>query len=194
MLFCLCSVLFIAIGCRPRGILSSGAMRSVLADLHKTDAMLQLSGLKSSDREIKAIYYAQVLERHGITQAQFDSSLVWYTAHPQLFNKIYPKVLNDLEAEEGFYKAQIEEKMNKRSISKEELTSSRFTPNISLDTTFYELVADAYPIRRNDWMVDTTVVNDADTLMHDSIDELLPEVSVLGGGVIDSLGSGIDLP
>ena len=169
-------------------------MRSVLADLHKTDAMLQLSGLKSSDREIKAIYYAQVLERHGITQAQFDSSLVWYTAHPQLFNKIYPKVLNDLEAEEGFYKTQIEEKMNKRSLSKEELTSSRFTPHISLDTTFYELVADAYPIRRNDWVVDTTVVNEADSLMHDSIDEFLPEVSVLGGRVIDSLGSGIDLP
>ncbi len=84
-------------------------MRVVLVDLHKTEAMLQVAGLGIKDQDIKSIYYAQVLERHGVTQAEFDSSLVWYTAHPQLFDKIYPKVMADLKKEEEKYVALLAE-------------------------------------------------------------------------------------
>lgn len=97
-------VAVLAVSCRPRGILHSWEMRDVLVDLHKTDAMLQLNGMRYNE-ESKRIYYAQVLEKHDITQAQFDSSLVWYTAHPKLFDKIYPKVLAKLEAEEAEFLA-----------------------------------------------------------------------------------------
>ena len=75
----------------------------MLVDLHKTDALLQVTGLQYGHEEAKGIYYAQVLANHGITQAQFDSSLVWYTAHPQLFDKIYPKVLAQLQSEEAAF-------------------------------------------------------------------------------------------
>lgn len=96
------AVLFV--GCRPKGILSSGEMRAVLTDLHKTDGLIQMYGLNYGHEEVKNIYYAQVLEKHGITQAQFDSSIVWYTAHPVLFDKIYPKVQADLKAEHEAFK------------------------------------------------------------------------------------------
>ena len=86
-------------GCRPRGVLSSREMRSVLHDLHRADAILQVAGYNYGHDEALAKYYQQVLEKHGLTQAQFDSSLVWYTDHPQRFDKIYPKVVADLEAE-----------------------------------------------------------------------------------------------
>jgi len=86
----------------------------VLVDLHKTDAMLQLTAMNFGHEEEKRIYYAQVLEKHGITQAQFDSTLVWYTAHPQLFDKIYPKVMADLKAEEEAFVALHEEELNAR--------------------------------------------------------------------------------
>ena len=71
-----------------------------MVDLHKTDAILQLNGMAYGHEEEKAIYYSIVLSKHGITQAQFDSSLVWYTAHPQLFDKIYPRVMAELKDEE----------------------------------------------------------------------------------------------
>ena len=87
-------------GCRPKGILHSRQMREIIIDLHKTDALLYVKGGHAVSREAKMIYYAQVMENHGVTQAQFDSSLVWYTAHPALFDKIYPKVLKELKAEE----------------------------------------------------------------------------------------------
>ena len=104
LLIGLVAVILLA-GCRPKGVLSSGQMREVLAELHKTDGLMQVHGLNYGHDEVKNIYYAQVLEKHGITQAQFDSSLVWYTAHPVLFDKIYPKVQADLKAEHEAFKS-----------------------------------------------------------------------------------------
>lgn len=100
----LCVIFPTLSGCRPKGILHSWEMRELLVDLHKTDALLQISGLQYN-QEKKNYYYAQVLEKHGTTQAQFDSSLVWYTAHPKLFDKIYPKVLKELKEEETQFTA-----------------------------------------------------------------------------------------
>ena len=115
------SLLFCLTGCRPKGILHSWEMRRVLVDLHKTDALLQVSGLYNMSTEDKALYYAQVLEKHGVTQAEFDSSLVWYTAHPQLFDKIYPKVMKDLKAEEDAFIALHEAELNMTPESRDEI-------------------------------------------------------------------------
>ena len=124
-------------------------------DLHKTDALLQMSGLGMKDQEAKQIYYAQVLEQHGVTQAQFDSSLVWYTAHPQLFNKIYPKVLAELEAEEKDYLTQLEIEKN--------AMPQKMVWNGAFDTTHVCLLDEIYPTLR---AVRPSV--------HDTIDQLLP--------------------
>ncbi len=112
LVLCLLSIVFTLPSCRPKGILHSWEMRKVLIDLHKADALLQIHGLSQASPEDKALYYAQVLEKNGVTQAQFDSSLVWYTAHPQLFDKIYPKVLADLQAEEEAFVAQHEQALH----------------------------------------------------------------------------------
>ena len=99
-IFFIAALAVVMTGCRPKGILTSRQMRHIIVDLHKTDALMYEKGIHNNKREAKAIYYAQVMEKHHTTQAQFDSSLVWYTAHPALFDKIYPKVLKDLKAEE----------------------------------------------------------------------------------------------
>ena len=85
-------VLMVFAGCRPKGILSSRQMQNVLYDLHRADAILRQYDLELGPDEVLAKYYEVVLEKHGITQAQFDSSLVWYTDHPSRFDKIYPKI------------------------------------------------------------------------------------------------------
>ena len=96
---------FLMTGCRPKGILHSWELRALLYDLHRMDALLQVSGKQYESDEVRNIYYAAVLEKHGVTQAQFDSSLVWYTAHPQLFDKIYPKVIARLMEDEQQFEA-----------------------------------------------------------------------------------------
>ena len=103
---CLISIVLCLTSCRPKGILHSWEMREVLVDLHKTEALIQIAGIQHGHDEAQNIYYAQVLEKHGITQAQFDSSLVWYTAHPVFFDKIYPKVQAELKAEHEAFMAE----------------------------------------------------------------------------------------
>ena len=68
-------------------------MQSVLYDLHRAEAIIQVSSMAFGHDEETAKYYQVVLDKHGITKAEFDSSLVWYTNHPQRFNKIYPKIM-----------------------------------------------------------------------------------------------------
>lgn len=94
----LCVALAI-VGCRPDGVLSNKEMRDVLYDLHRMDGALQTAGYNYGHDEEVSAYYQSVLDSHGITQAQFDSSLVWFTDNPQIFNKIYPKVVARLQAD-----------------------------------------------------------------------------------------------
>ena len=98
-------VLIALSGCRPKGLLTSRQMRKVLYDLHRADAILQVEGLTYGHDEDVAKYYQVVLDKHHITKAEFDSSLVWYTDHPQLFNKIYPKVMNRVMDEKAQWEA-----------------------------------------------------------------------------------------
>ena len=55
------------------------------------------------------------MAKHGVTQAQFDSSLVWYTDHPLLFNRVYPKVLDQLKAEQELYEQRTAEVVDLRA-------------------------------------------------------------------------------
>ena len=114
------------LGCRPRGVLSNREMREVLYDLHRADGAIQVAGYNYSHDQELAGYYKNVLDKHGITQAEFDSSLVWFTDNPQIFNKIYPKVIERLEAdfkvEEQIRDANREKKLasKKRTVSSPE--------------------------------------------------------------------------
>lgn len=99
LLLCGCSFLLTLGGCRPRSVLSIREMREVLYDLHRADGAIQVAGYNYSHEEELSSCYQSVLDKHGLTQAQFDSSLVWYTDHPQIFNKVYPKVVERLEKE-----------------------------------------------------------------------------------------------
>ena len=158
-------VLFTLSGCRPKGILHSGKMREVLVDLHKTDAMLQVAGKLHVSSKEKSLYYAQVLEEHGVTQAQFDSSIVWYTAHPQLFDKIYPKVLADLKDEETRFLAV-------NGLSPEPETG---TANDSLPAPVFRK-ADLDSVL---WVTRHVMPSTWQPLVHDLEDEFFPEVGVL---------------
>ena len=117
------------VGCRPRGVLSNREMRDVLYDLHLTDGAIQVAGYIYSHDEEVAGYYKNVLDKHGITQAEFDSSLVWYTDNPQIFNKIYPKVIARLEKDLAVTKVLRDAEQAKKS-NKKPSTSSK--PHIPL--------------------------------------------------------------
>ncbi|MBO6306197.1 MAG: DUF4296 domain-containing protein [Paludibacteraceae bacterium] len=149
----LCACTLGLTGCRPKGILHSSEMREVLVDLHKTDALLQVSGLQYGHNEALDIYYAQVLEKHGITQAQFDSSIVWYTAHPLLFDKIYPKVEADIEAERTAFQTEYAAELNLRPTTGKDETAGKETEQFTLDQldSIIWVNLHGYPTSWNPW-------------------------------------------
>ena len=83
--------------CRPKGILSPSEMEDVLVDLHLTEGVIHVAGYERGHDSVVALTYDEVLARHHTTRAEFDSSLVWYTNHPLIFDKIYPHVLDRLK-------------------------------------------------------------------------------------------------
>lgn len=121
-------------------------MKMVMIDLHKTDALIQVAGLQYGHNEAMNLYYAQVLEKHGVTQAQFDSSLVWYTAHPQLFDKIYPKVIAQLEAEKADFLNTYEAELNEEIPQEESIAVAQREPlsEQQLDSILW-VVRNGYP-------------------------------------------------
>jgi hypothetical protein len=155
-------------GCRPKGILHSWEMRSLLYDLHRTDALLQVSGKQYESDEVRDLYYAGVLEKHGVTQAQFDSSLVWYTAHPQLFDKIYPKVIVRLREDEQQFEWLHAEELagNGGAMNNEQSTLSESVyTQAQLDSTLWVTIH-GYP---STWQ----------PLVHNLENQLFPQIGVL---------------
>lgn len=78
---------------RPDDVLSPDKMEEVLYDYHLAKAINTPEGIPSSPEESKRIaesYYVQsALAKHGLTEADFDRSLRWYTRHSEILYKIY---------------------------------------------------------------------------------------------------------
>jgi len=90
------AMIFTACDGRPSGVLSQRKMTEVLTEMHKADASMAEKGVLYGKYSQKAPYYRYIFKKYDITQAQFDSSLVWYTKNPQRFENIYDNVLNQL--------------------------------------------------------------------------------------------------
>ncbi|MDD6552925.1 MAG: DUF4296 domain-containing protein [Prevotellaceae bacterium] len=79
----------------PKGILSSGKMEDVLFDYHIAQAMAQ----QSNRPEDFISYRAAVLKKHDVTEAEFDSSMVYYERHTELLQKIYGNLADRMQKE-----------------------------------------------------------------------------------------------
>ena len=82
---------------RSAGVLSSKEMENLLVEIHILEGSLRASGNYYGSGEESLQYYAALFEKYGISQADFDSSLVWYTKHPKKFERIYVNVVSRID-------------------------------------------------------------------------------------------------
>lgn len=102
MLICLMA----SVSCidRPESVLSEKEMIDLLVDVHRSEGLLDLqSGHAFSDEEFQQAVMASVLVDHGVTRAQYDSSLMWYAKHLKLFVRVYSHVDEKLEDEAEYW-------------------------------------------------------------------------------------------
>lgn len=89
-----CLVLMLLLSCkegRPKGVIAAGKMEDILYDYHLTRAIgTQNAGDSLDYRRME--YSEAVFHQHGITRAQFDSSLLWYARHTEELYDIYKNI------------------------------------------------------------------------------------------------------
>jgi len=93
-------LLFLAISsCRrtPSMPIDEAKLVKVLADVHIAEVAVQNFAGTHKD-SIKRIYYQQIYDIHGISEADFKSSLQILSDHQDKMEKLYKKVEKHLES------------------------------------------------------------------------------------------------
>lgn len=78
-------------------VLSPEKLEAILYDYHLAQVMV--SDLPSSERYKKDLYFDYVYDKHGVTEAQIDSSLVYYARYPKELSLIYTNMSSRLDRE-----------------------------------------------------------------------------------------------
>jgi len=79
---------------RPKNVLSKKEMVNMLTEYHLLHGTLQTTNQYYTPEG--TLYFESLLKKHGITKAEFDSSMVWYAKNPKKFERIYAEVLQNL--------------------------------------------------------------------------------------------------
>ena len=78
-----------------RNALSKSKMIKILTEIHTLEGALEASGINYIDD--KEPYFNAIFAKYNISRAEFDSALVWYTAKPRQFERIYNAVTENLK-------------------------------------------------------------------------------------------------
>ena len=85
------------LGCsdRPKDVLSEKDMASLMADMELADAYI-MGRREFSEDSMRRLLHESVLERHGVTNAQMDSSMKWYGENLDIYVEVQEKVIDKL--------------------------------------------------------------------------------------------------
>lgn len=137
---------------RRSNVLPSAKLEAVLYDYHL--AQVIVNDLPSSQRYKKDLYFNYVYDKHGVTAAEVDSSLVYYARYPEGLSEIYAnlskRIENDLQRMENEDKpfkvreaipvvgdsADLWYDTRLVQLSSSPLANSRYTFTIPIDTNF----------------------------------------------------------
>jgi len=81
---------------KPKGIIAASKMEDVLYDYHLLESMRRTLNLDSV-KSVEALL--TIYDKYGITQADFDSSMVYYLRHTDQLQGIYKRLSERIEKE-----------------------------------------------------------------------------------------------
>lgn len=96
-------IIFAAVGCKhktkpiPSGIIDKETMVNIIVDVNLSEAIFRLKQPSyPQDSNYVRAYYDVIFNKYKISKEQFNSSLKYYTKHPEKFGEIYDETLNRL--------------------------------------------------------------------------------------------------
>jgi hypothetical protein len=88
----LLTAILLMTGCvrRPKGVLSDKKMAPIVADLELAEAYIQVERGGAPDRRDRMVAY--VIDKHGVSRADFDTTMAWYGRNVDEYQKLYKSV------------------------------------------------------------------------------------------------------
>ena len=99
----------------PDDIIQPSAMEELLYDCHL--ALTMGNDLNYSERYKRESYKNYVFKKHGVTEAEFDSSMVWYTRNTKELTDIYKNLQKRYEMAEEQMKSELNKRSGQISVS-----------------------------------------------------------------------------
>lgn len=94
------TICMVCIGCKPSvpgDVIQPDDMEDILYDYYLSREMAQKPSGEGNSSYLRTLYYKSVLKKHGVTEAEFDSSLVYYYGHADEFSKIFSRVSDRMQ-------------------------------------------------------------------------------------------------
>ena len=82
----------------PGGVMSVNAMADLIADMQLAEAYMESHAGEFDSDSSKQVLKQSVFKKHGITQQEYDSSLVWYAHNMEDYVKAYDKAVGKLKS------------------------------------------------------------------------------------------------
>lgn len=76
----------------PDKYIQPGQLEDILYDYHLSRALAEHVTDDNNTNYRRNLYYRAVLKKHGVTEAEFDSSMVYYYTHAERLEEIYQRV------------------------------------------------------------------------------------------------------
>lgn len=89
---------FISCDRTPGGVMSVNKMSDLIVDLQLADAYIETHINDFQDDSSKMVIKQSVFKKHGISQQDYDSSMVWYAHNMEEYTKAYDKAIGKLKA------------------------------------------------------------------------------------------------
>ncbi len=85
----------------PGDVLSKEEIVPILVDIHLAQAARSVNQASDSARYTIADYTAYILKSHHVSKEKYESSISFYTEHPELLELVYGEVITELSKKQG---------------------------------------------------------------------------------------------
>lgn len=82
---------------RGKPIIGKEKMAEIIHDFYLTEGTLDAVPIPAGHK--RHYYYCHLLEKHGVTEAEFDSALCWYSKNSDIFTEVHELVTQKLKEE-----------------------------------------------------------------------------------------------
>lgn len=121
----------------PKGFPDVEKMADILVEIQLAESTIaQGSSTSGANRQDAPSYFKFVLDKHGYTAEEFDSIRKWYVYHPELYLKVYDRMLVKLSKEDAQVKARSEKEREIEKKEKKRLEEERKAKNLWRDSTY----------------------------------------------------------